>query len=274
MSESTIIAWTDHTANFWMGCSKVSPGCEHCYAETLTTNRMGLSVWGPKQTTRRQAVKGIYANLRKWNRESDPAKPARVFVGSLMDWAEDHPDCDALRPAMWEAIRENDRLVYQMLTKRPERIQELLPSFWEEIRGRVWLGASVEDQKRAELRLPSLLSVAPRPAVNFVSYEPALGAVDFSEYLFPDLNGYDSPMMHPEFLDWIIVGGESGPGFRPMPHEWARAVRDNCRAAGVAFFFKQSAAIRTEIGTTLDGETVREYPVPRVFERPAAALLG
>jgi len=275
MSEKTLIAWTDHTANFWMGCAKVSPGCEHCYAETMTKNRMGLSVWGPKQTTRRQPVAGIYANLRKWNKESDPKNPARVFVGSLMDWAEDHPDAEAIRPAMWRAIRENDRLVYQMLTKRPERVQALLPPFWDEIRGRVWLGASVEDQKRAELRLPSLLAVAPRPGVFFTSYEPALGPVDFEDFIY---GGWASEEDYPNddagILDWIIVGGESGSGFREMPHEWARAVRDQCREGRVAFFFKQSSAFRTEMGTRLDGEIVREYPTPHTFPRPAESLFA
>ena len=93
MSEKTVIAWTSHTANFWMGCQKISPGCANCYAETLTKNRMGLSLWGPAKTTRRQEVKGICANLRKWNRASDPENPSKVFVGSLMDWAELLTNC-------------------------------------------------------------------------------------------------------------------------------------------------------------------------------------
>src|SRR5437667_328434 len=100
-----------------MGCQKISPGCANCYAETLTKNRMGLSLWGPAKTSRRQVVKGVYANLLKWNKASDSANPSKVFVGSLMDWAEDHPDTKAVRPAMWQSILENNRLIFQLLTK-------------------------------------------------------------------------------------------------------------------------------------------------------------
>lgn len=238
----TIIAWTDFTANFWMGCQKVSPGCAHCYAETLTTNRMGLDVWGPAKTTRRQAVKGVYEKLRHENRLSDPSNWRKVFVGSLMDWAEDHPDAEALRPAMWSAIRENNRLIFQLLTKRAERVAGLLPDYWNEIKGRVWLGVSIENNDYA-WRAGHIRNLD--SAVRFVSYEPALGPLDRL-----DLTG----------LDWIIYGGESGPGFRPEDKQWARDMRDRCQASCVAFFHKQSAAYRTEMGIALDGEVIRQYP--------------
>jgi protein gp37 len=227
-----------------MGCAKVSPGCKNCYAETLTKNRMGLSLWGPPATTSRQAVKSIYANLRKWNRESDPKNPAKVFVGSLMDWAEDHPDLEPLRKQMWQAIRDNDRLHYQMLTKRPERIASLLPSFWPEVRSRIWLGTSIESNDYAH-RADFLRALD--PAVRFISYEPAIGPLDRL-----DLSG----------LTWVIYGGESGPGYRPEDKQWARDMRDRCHAAGVAFFHKQSAAYRTEMGIELDGQIIRQYPTP------------
>ena len=175
MAEKTAIAWTDHTANFWMGCQKVSPGCAHCYAETLTINRMGLNLWGPAKTTRRQPVHGVYANLRKWNRASNPPEWSKVFVGSLMDWAEDHPDAEALRSAMWDAVRENNRLIFQLLTKRADRIGGLLPDFWDQIKGRVWLGVSIENNEYAH-RADYLRQLG--PAVRFVSYEPALGPLD------------------------------------------------------------------------------------------------
>jgi protein gp37 len=243
MSEKTAIAWTDHTANFWMGCLKVSPGCTNCYAETLTKNRMGISVWGPAKTTRRQAVKGIYANLRKWNGASDATNPSKVFVGSLMDWAEDHPDAEAGRPSMWDAIRENDRLIFQLLTKRAERVQVLLPSFWQEIRARVWLGVSIENAEYA-FRANHIRQLD--AAVHFISYEPALGPLAQAI----DLTG----------IDWVIYGGESGPGFRPEDKQWARDMRDLCRSSSVAFFHKQSAAHRTETGIKLDGQIIREYP--------------
>jgi protein gp37 len=255
--ERTAISWTDHTANFWIGCQKISPGCAHCYAATLAAGRMGLRVWGPAQTTPRRPGKGVYADLRKWNRESQPSDRRKVFVGSMMDWAEDHPDAEALRPRIWEAIREHDRLIFQPLTKRADRIAGLLPPFWDEIRERVWLGVSIEDNDytwRADFLRPL------DAAVRFVSYEPALGPLDRL-----DLTG----------LDWVIYGGESGPGFRPEDKQWARDMRDRCVAAGVAFWHKQSAAYRPETGIELDGEIVREFPRPRqAAELNAAAARG
>ena len=248
MADKTLIAWTDHTANFWMGCQKWSPGCLNCYAETLTTNRMGLHLWGPPKTTRRQAVKSVWANVRKWNRESDPANPARVFVGSLMDWAEDHPDAEAIRPAMWGLIRECRSLHFQMLTKRADRIPQLLPTDWG--RGgyhNVWLGVSIENADYAH-RADHLRAI---PAVvRFVSYEPAIGPLAHAL----DLTG----------LHWIIYGGESGSGRRAEDKQWARDMRDKCQAEGVAFFHKQSAGPRTEMGIELDGRIIREYPTPRI----------
>jgi len=243
MAENTKISWTSHTANFWMGCQKVSPGCQNCYAETLTTNRMGLRLWGPAKTTRRQEVKGVYAKLKSWNKASNPDHPSKVFVGSLMDWAEDHPDAERLRPALWNAIRQADQLLFQMLTKRHDRVARLLPPFWSEIKHRVWLGVSIENADHAH-RADGIRALD--SAVRFVSYEPALGplaqALDLTR------------------IDWVIYGGESGPGFRPEDKQWARDMRSACEAAGVAFFHKQSAATRTERGVELDGAIVQNYP--------------
>lgn len=243
MAENSKIAWTDHTANFWMGCLKVGPGCANCYAETLVTGRMGKKVWGPVATTKRAPVKSVYNNLRRWNRDSFTQQPSKVFVGSLMDWAEDHPDAAAVRPAMWDAIRSCDRLIFQMLTKRSERVASLLPHFWDEIKGRVWLGVSIENADYA-YRADHIRNLD--AAVRFVSYEPALGP----------LAGY----LDLRRIDWVIYGGESGPGYRPEDKQWARDMHAACVAAGVAFFHKQSAAPRTEMGIELDGKIVREWP--------------
>ena len=264
MAGKTLIAWTDHTANFWMGCMKVSEGCRNCYAETLTRDRMGLAVWGPPKTTERKATANVYGNLRGWNKEVERGIPGirgeerhLVFVGSLMDWAEDHPQLVPLRERMWEAIRKMHGLDFQLLTKRPERIRELLPSFWPEIRNRVWMGTSIEDMRVAE-RADHLRDID--AAVRFVSYEPALGPLDEL-----DLTG----------LDWIIFGGESGPGYRKADIAWAHSMRARCDAAGVTFFFKQSSAPRTEMGIDALGEIVRMFPTPRVYPsgEPAAISL-
>ena len=246
MADHTAIEWTDATWNPVTGCSVVSPGCANCYAETLTKNRMGLDLWGPAKTTRRQAVKGVYAHLRQWNKASDPSDPSKVFVGSLMDWAEDHPDADRLRSAMWDAIRSNGNLIFQLLTKRSERVESLLPDFWAEVRDRVWLGVSIENADYAH-RADSIRHLD--SAVRFVSYEPALGSL--------------ANAINLDCIDWMIYGGESGSGFRPEDKQWARDMRDRCHAEGVAFFHKQSAAYRTEMGIELDGEIVREYPETR-----------
>jgi protein gp37 len=266
MADKTLIAWTDHTANFWMGCMKVSPGCANCYAETLTTNRMGLKVWGPAKTTERQAVKNVYGNLRKWNRETKNGAPSvqgegmphLVFVGSLMDWAEDHPMLDAIRRRMWHEIRMHEYLHFQMLTKRPERIPDLLPPFWDEIKGRVWLGTSVEDMKVAE-RADHLRQMHGDCAITFISYEPALGPLDDL-----DMSG----------IDWLIFGGESGPGFRAADLNWARTMRERAAREGWVFFFKQSSHLHTERGIELDGEIVRPFPTALQVSGSAGSMVA
>jgi protein gp37 len=258
MGTSTKIAWCSHTANFWLGCQRWSPGCEHCFAETLTKNRMGLHVWGPPSTTRRQPVKSVWANVRRWNREAvrSPAAPGSgehtVFVGSLMDWAEDHPDAAAIRPEMWKLIKQSPHLRFQMLTKRADRIAALLPTDWgPHGYHNVWLGTSVENQQYADERIPLLMNV---PAVvHFVSYEPALGPIDMRRWLTP----------HDRTI-WTICGAESGPGYRPMDLQWARDVRDQCAAADTPFFYKQGNHRFTERNIELDGQIVREYPTPRL----------
>lgn len=241
----TLIAWTDETANFWMGCTKVSEGCRNCYAETLTKNRMGLKLWGP--SSRRQPVKNVFAKIHAQARDASPGvmgsgNPRLVFVGSLMDWAEDHPDAEQLRPTIWETIRQHPKLHFQLLTKRADRITKCLPADWGSGYPNVWLGASIEDM-RVAWRADALRQVPAR--VRFISYEPALGPLR-------ELNI--------EGMHWIIYGGESGPGYRPEDKQWARDMRDKCVEADVAFFHKQSAAYRTEMGIELDGEIVRGFP--------------
>jgi protein gp37 len=246
MSEATIIAWTDHTFNPWMGCNKVSAGCANCYAETLTTNRMGLRLWGPEKTTRRQITKSPWQNVVRWNKAAAKDGVIRkVFVGSLMDWAEDHKTAARARPALWELIKASTSLDFQMLTKRPERIRECLPEDWGTGYENVWLGTSIEDMRVAE-RADHLRDIP--AAIRFVSYEPALGPLNDLE-----LDG----------IDWVIYGGESGPGHRPEDKQWARDMHAKCNAAGAAFFHKQSAGHRTELGIELDGVLVREYPKSR-----------
>lgn len=248
----TIIAWTDWTFNPWMGCAKISEGCRNCYAAALTQNRMGLALWGASAP--RQVTKSPWQDVRRQQALSaagEPGvlgagRPRLVFCGSLMDWAEDRHDLAAPRERLWQAIRACPDLHFQLLSKRAENIAALLPADWGQGYANVWLGVTVEDGRVAG-RIDALRSI---PAVvRFVSYEPAIGP------LAPvDLSG----------IDWLIYGGESGPGRRPEDKQWARDVLALCRAGGQAFFHKQSAGHRTETGIELDGRIIREFPTPRI----------
>lgn len=127
---ATLIAWTDATLNFWAGCQKISDGCRNCYAEDLTKNRLGWRVWGPQ--SRRQPISAWRKKLEELKSLPHgilgPGRPKLAFVGSLMDWAEDHPDADRWRPVIWDTIRGNPEVHFQLLTKRADRIEGLLPS--------------------------------------------------------------------------------------------------------------------------------------------------
>ena len=193
-----------------------------------------------------------WADPIRWQRKAEEAgRPETVFTCSWSDWF--HEAADAWRPEAWEVVRKCPNLIFQILTKRPENTRARLPEDWGDGYPNVWLGVSAENQKMADKRIPLLLETP--AAVRFVSLEPLLGPVDL-EIPWDEL-GMRPPICE---LDWVILGGESGPGFRPMPHAWALEIRDQCRVAGVAFFFKQSAAPRTEMGTKLDGKEYKEYP--------------
>ena len=252
MADRTIIAWTDHTFNPWMGCAKVSAGCANCYAEALTKNRMGLSLWGVGG--RRQVTSpAVWARPRRWDAEARATgRSARVFCASLCDVFEDHLTARATLPRLWDLIRRSTALDWQLLTKRPERIAESLPPDWGAGWDHVWLGTSIEDARAAE-RADHLRRVP--AAVRFVSYEPAIGPL--AEAL--DLSG----------IGWVIYGGESGSGHRREDKQWARDIRARCADSGAAFFHKQSAGWRTELGIELDGAIVREYPRDRRHLSPS-----
>lgn len=260
MGLTTKIAWTDHTFNIAWGCFKVSPGCKNCYADTFSTNRCGLRVWGPPATTERRTFGDKHwSEPLKWDRASQreahsgvaPALPRHlVFCSSMCDVFEDHPTIDQERAKLWDLIDRTPHLDWQLLTKRPERVLTLdPPDVWHRIRHRVWIGASIENNDYA-WRADHLREIRKHagPAVTFVSYEPALGPLDAL-----NLSG----------IDWLIYGGESGPGWRNHDLQWPRDIRARCADSGTAFFYKQSAAPRTEMGIELDGEIVRAFPAVR-----------
>ena len=278
MGETTKIGWTDHTFNPWVGCSKISEGCKHCYAETMAKRapslvygpqkgqggpRAHLPVWGDQAPRRVTSAENWRQPLR-WDRAAAKAGVRRrVFCASLADVFEDvagspvnDPNTMAeWRVRLWGLIRDTPHLDWLLLTKRPENVLSLVPDHWrphEPGRGpvngwpaHVWIGCTVENQARAAERLPHLLRI-PAP-VRFVSYEPALERVEFGRWLplRERAHGIEaSAEGGTRGIDWIIVGGESGPGARPFELAWARSVVAQGKAASVPVFVKQMGALR------------------------------
>lgn len=281
MGESTGIAWCDMTWNPWRGCTKVDRGCTNCYAEVMSKrNPATLGVWGVNGS-RAVGVESYWRLPLKWNRETDRMTAThrpRVFCGSLMDWLEDRPELIPLRARLLATIAATPNLDWLLLSKRPEgwadRIKEILTTAWSE-QGEggwsrqatvaaaswrsgtpppnVWMLTSVNDQASADLRIPQLLQIPAR--VHGVSYEPATGPVDFRPWvtdpcdcMVPEFEGAGQhaprckTFLVPWGLDWVIVGGESGPHARPFDVAWARSTIAQCRSAGVACFVKQLGA--------------------------------
>lgn len=237
MGKTTKIEWTDHTFNPWTGCTKVSPGCKHCYAEAMMDKRFGRVQWGPAG----HRVKTSAANWRKppaWYKAAVGAgERRRVFCASLADVFEHKLDqaaeMDAWRNELWELIEATagdaaGGLDWLLLTKRPHNVLSMVPAGWvrDGFPANVWIGTSVENQATADERIPYLSEIP--AAVRFLSVEPLLERVDLGDTLSNDFG-----------INWIIVGGESGPDARPMHPEWVRAIRDEAEENGVPFFFKQ-----------------------------------
>ena len=257
MAENSKIEWTHHTFNPWRGCTKVSEGCRNCYAETLSGRNPGtLGVWGPNGT-RVVASESMWKEPVKWDKKAKAAgERHRVFCASLADVFEGPATMPA---AAWDAVTQarkrlgqlildTPNLDWLLLTKRPENVTAIAADMWVRFGGptvplppNVWVGASVENQQAADERIPHLLKVP--AAVRFLSCEPLLGAVDIREHLNGDSTGRETGgpqgWQPGPAVDWVIVGGESGHGARPMHWHWAHSLRDQCQAAGVPFHFKQ-----------------------------------
>jgi protein gp37 len=248
MAENSKIEWCDHTWNPWWGCTKVSAGCAHCYADTLA-HRYGFDIWG-RNKGRRMMSENYWKQPLAWDRKAAKdgvrrrvfcASMADVFEGEETMAEEAREPVKAARLRLFNLIMDTPHLDWLLLTKRPENIAAMLPLGWGEGWANVWLGTSVEDQAAADKRIPHLLSVPAR--VRFLSCEPLLGPVDLDS---EEIGGLHAPgcgdptcTCGNRGIDWVIVGGESGGGARPMHPEWARSLRDQCTSAGVAFHFKQ-----------------------------------
>lgn len=271
MSENSKIGWTDDTFNPWIGCTRVSPGCAHCYAEAYA-NRWDVVKWGKGQP-RRLTSDANWAKPCKWNREAEAAgRRRRVFCASLADVFDAEVPTE-WRDRLWALIKATPWLDWLLLTKRPENILlGMLPPDWGEGWANVWLGTTTENQSMADERVSLLLQVPAR--IRFLSVEPMLEYVNLRR-VTPDTDelgvGYDALAgalcgnREPggPRISWVICGGESGHGARPMRLEWARSLRDQCRDAGTAFFFKQLGGARDK-GEALESIPedlrVREFP--------------
>jgi protein gp37 len=224
---NTSIEWTDKSWNPVTGCTKVSPGCIHCYAETITKrfrfpNGFDLTLY-PERVQQPLSWK----------------KPSKIFVNSMSDLFHEEIPLSFIQ-SVFETIKQTPQHIYQILTKRPERLVELIPDL--EFHKNIWLGVSVENQNYIS-RIDLLRQV---PAnVRFLSCEPLLGS------LYLDLTN----------IDWVIVGGESGEKYRPINLDWVRDIRDQCRRSKVAFFFKQVGGRTSKSGgNSLDGKKYLEFP--------------
>ena len=240
MADRSHIEWTQATWNPVTGCSKVSPGCAHCYAETFAERWRGVAEHPYEQ--------GF--DLRRWpKRLEQPLRwkqPRVIFVNSMSDlFHEDIPDEYIAR--VFEVMVEAKHHVFQVLTKRHERMAALAPELsWPK---HVWMGVSIENKRW--VRRADYLRAVPA-AVRFISAEPLLGP----------LTGLDLTD-----IDWLIAGGESGPGHRPVREEWIVDLQTRCRDEHVAFFFKQWGGIRSKAGgRTLRGREWSEMPTPRARE--------
>ncbi|ACL61708.1 phage Gp37/Gp68 family protein [Methylobacterium nodulans] len=224
MAENSKIEWCHHTFNPWVGCTRLSPACDHCYAEAWAKRTGQAHLWTGE---RRRTSASNWQQPLKWDRAAAAAgERHRVFCASLADFFDNQVP-SRWRDDAWHRIAQTPHLDWMLLTKRPQNIAKMLPGSaigapaWGAGWPNVWLGTTIED--RARLRnLDALRTVPAR--VRFLSCEP----------LLEDLGEIDLTGIH-----LVIVGGESGPGARPMRAEWARAIRGQCIAAGVAYHFKQ-----------------------------------
>lgn len=274
MSDKTKIEWTDATWNPVTGCTKVSQGCKHCYAEREWPRLTNLvpSYAGRDFTDVRTHADRLDQPLH-WKR------PRRVFVNSMSDLFHESVPDEFIEQVLITTIHARHH-VFQILTKRPSRMRDVMRR-WTDMNGRaqpnLWLGVSVEDQPSADERIPLLLDTP--AAVRWISAEPLLGAVDLTPAYLPCPN-YQGAMMDPETgayeccrecdytgigseigIDWVVVGGESGMNARPMHPDWARSLRDQCAEAGVPFLFKQWGEYRPGASAArLDRTRLRRRP--------------
>ncbi len=299
MAENSVIEWTHHTFNPWIGCTKVGPGCDNCYASDLAQVRLGVE-WGPGKP-RRHTAASTWKHPRAWNRKAQAAGIRyRVFCASLADVFDNEVPAE-WRTELFQLIRETPHLDWLLVTKRIGNVAKMAQAAGG-MPDNVWLGATIVNQLEADRDISKLLETN-GPRYRFLSMEPLLGEVNIEPWLNPDktCQGCDDGEGHGNrcsrtdiplreqcpwnravqivsdhgpyaqdgepaavtcevrTLDWVIVGGESGPRARPMHPDWARSLRDQCAAACVPFLFKQWGEWAPQVGA-VDGWTIPDNP--------------
>ena len=256
MAENSKIEWCNHTFNPWIGCQKVSPGCDHCYAERERDHRFHQVKWGP-HGPRKRTTDGTWKGPLRWNREAETTgKRFRVFCASLADWLDNKVPV-SWRDDLAQLIHDTPHLDWLMLTKRIENFDKLAPWHRHDVPRHVWIGVTCKNQEWFDRRYKHLDDIN---AITFISYEPALGPLKI---------GAARP-------DWVICGGESGPGARRMKPSWVRALRAECADLDIAFFMKQIGSnhhrwpdIRGK------GDDMSEWPKDlRVRQFPSGKIVG
>ena len=245
MADKSAIGWTEATWNPTTGCTKISLGCKNCYAERLALRLQAMG--NPKYANGFQLTlheDALELPLR-WK------KPRKIFVNSMSDLFHEEIPLDFIQ-RVFQTMQQAHWHIFQILTKRAERMAELAPQLpWPP---NVWMGVTVEEQRYTH-RIDLLRTVP--AAVRFLSLEPLLGPL---------------PNLNLNGIHWVIVGGESGPGARPMKPEWVTDIRDQCQAAGVAFFFKQWGGVhKKRAGRLLEGRTWDDIPAPKTSSIPVPA---
>jgi protein gp37 len=239
MSDGSTIEWTDATWNPVRGCTKISPGCKHCYAERFAERFRGVQGHPFEYGFDLRLVPDKLEEPLRWKR------PRRIFVNSMSDLFHDQvPEEFILQVA--DVMSRADWHTYQVLTKRATRVRQILSTSLRDVAAKphIWWGVSVEDRKHGIPRIAELQDTPAR--VRFLSIEPLLEDLGTL-----DLRG----------ISWVIVGGESGPGARPMTREWVVSLLEQCRAANVPFFFKQWGGVqKKKAGRMLDGRTYDAMP--------------
>ncbi len=265
MGENSKIQWTHHTFNPWWGCVKVSPGCKHCYAETFS-KRTGHNVWGVDAPRRFFGGKHWHEPIKWHNAAIESGERRRVFCASMADVFEPRDDLMNTRAQLFSLIKTTSELDWLILTKRPYEIMPLMSimtgdSDWtgfEKEWPNVWLGVTVEDMQHAWQRIPYLSVIG--ASVRFLSVEPMLGPVVLTAPMFRP--GAEGPKLQDK-IDWVICGGESGTGARPMSEAWARDLKRQCNEANIPFFMKQMGGTRDkrgELDQLPEDLRAREFP--------------